>query len=74
MTILTGPRAAWKPETVAPAGSEEYSVDWDTSAAEKGGYQFFMDKEIAEQPQAMRETLGGRLRANAGPYELTVAW
>jgi glucosamine--fructose-6-phosphate aminotransferase (isomerizing) len=47
-----------------PQQSEEYTVDWDTSAAEKGGYQFFMDKEIAEQPQAMRETLGGRLTAS----------
>ncbi len=47
----------------APQQADEYPVDWDTSAAEKGGYQFFMDKEIDEQPQAMRETLGGRLTA-----------
>jgi len=36
-------------------------VDWDTAAAEKGGYEFFMLKEIDEQPEAVRETLGGRL-------------
>jgi len=36
-------------------------VDWDTAAAEKGGYEFFMLKEINEQPEAVRETLGGRL-------------
>ena len=40
---------------------EGYHVDWDTSAAEKGGYEHFMLKEIAEQPQAVRDTLGGRL-------------
>jgi len=40
-----------------------FHVDWDTAAAEKGGYEFFMQKEIAEQPQAVRETLGGRLTA-----------
>ena len=41
---------------------ESYHVDWDTDAAEKGGYEFFMLKEIDEQPEAVRETLGGRLR------------
>ncbi len=40
---------------------ESYHVDWDTDAAEKGGYEFFMLKEIQEQPQAVRDTLGGRL-------------
>ncbi len=41
---------------------ETYHVDWDTDAAEKGGYEFFMLKEIEEQPAAVRETLGGRLQ------------
>jgi glucosamine--fructose-6-phosphate aminotransferase (isomerizing) len=40
---------------------DSYHVDWDTEAAEKGGYEFFMLKEIEEQPEAVRETLGGRL-------------
>ena len=40
---------------------ESYHVDWDTDAAEKGGYDFFMLKEIDEQPEAIRATLGGRL-------------
>ena len=43
-----------------PTGSE-YHVDWDASAAEKGGYDYFMLKEIAEQPQAVADTLLGRL-------------
>jgi glucosamine--fructose-6-phosphate aminotransferase (isomerizing) len=42
---------------------ETYTVDWDTAAAEKGGYRFFMEKEIQEQPGAVRDTLGGRLTA-----------
>ena len=41
---------------------EGFHVDWDTDAAEKGGYRFFMEKEIQEQPAAVRDTLGGRLR------------
>ncbi len=39
-----------------------YHVDWDTEAAEKGGHEFFMLKEIQEQPAAIRETLGGRMQ------------
>ncbi|MCU1621827.1 MAG: glucosamine--fructose-6-phosphate aminotransferase, isomerizing [Frankiales bacterium] len=41
---------------------DSYHVDWDTAAAEKGGHEFFMLKEIEEQPAAIRETLGGRLQ------------
>ena len=43
-----------------PAETAEYHVDWDVSAAEKGGYDWFMLKEIAEQPQAVADTLLGR--------------
>jgi glucosamine--fructose-6-phosphate aminotransferase (isomerizing) len=44
-----------------PATGREYRVDWDLSAAEKGGYPNFMLKEIAEQPAAVAQTLLGRL-------------
>ncbi len=44
-----------------PGEVSEYHVDWDLSAAEKGGYDYFMLKEIAEQPQAVADTLLGRL-------------
>ena len=44
----------------SPAQVRDYHVDWDASAAEKGGYPYFMLKEIAEQPQAVRDTLLGR--------------
>ena len=36
-----------------------FHIDWDLSAAEKGGYDYFMDKEIAEQPTAVSDTLLG---------------
>lgn len=36
-----------------------FHIDWDLSAAEKGGYDFFMLKEIAEQPAAVADTLLG---------------
>ncbi|MFD3681727.1 glutamine--fructose-6-phosphate transaminase (isomerizing) [Streptomyces sp. NPDC058613] len=41
-----------------------YNVDWDASAAEKGGYDYFMLKEIAEQPKAVADTLLGRIDVN----------
>ena len=41
--------------------AEPFRVDWDTAAAEKGGYDYFMLKEIQEQPEAIRETIGGRI-------------
>ena len=37
----------------------EFHIDWDLSAAEKGGYEYFMLKEIAEQPAAVANTLLG---------------
>jgi glucosamine--fructose-6-phosphate aminotransferase (isomerizing) len=45
----------------APATGKDFHIDWDASAAEKGGYDYFMLKEIAEQPQAIADTLLGRL-------------
>jgi glutamine---fructose-6-phosphate transaminase (isomerizing) len=36
-----------------------FHIDWDLSAAEKGGYEYFMLKEIAEQPAAVSDTLLG---------------
>ena len=39
-------------------------IDWDVAAAEKGGYEHFMLKEIFEQPQGVRETLAHRLDKN----------
>ncbi|MEU7121622.1 glutamine--fructose-6-phosphate transaminase (isomerizing) [Streptomyces zaomyceticus] len=44
-----------------PADVRAFHVDWDASAAEKGGYDYFMLKEIAEQPKAVADTLLGRI-------------
>ncbi|WP_418489368.1 glutamine--fructose-6-phosphate transaminase (isomerizing) [Frisingicoccus sp.] len=41
---------------------EVTEIQWDVSAAEKGGYQHFMMKEIHEQPKAVRDTIFPRLR------------
>jgi glucosamine--fructose-6-phosphate aminotransferase (isomerizing) len=44
----------------APQPMEPIDVDWDVARAQKGGYDFFMRKEIDEQPIAIRDTLVGR--------------
>jgi glucosamine--fructose-6-phosphate aminotransferase (isomerizing) len=41
---------------------EILELDWDDEGAEKGGYETFMLKEIYEQPDAIRETIGDRVR------------
>lgn len=41
---------------------EVYTVDWDISAAEKGGYEHFMFKEIMEQPRAIADTVSPRIK------------
>ena len=45
-------------------GFREFRIDWDVSAAEKGGYEYFMLKEIAEQPAAVANTLLGHFVDN----------
>ena len=47
-----------------PATTKEFHVDWDSAAAEKGGYKWFMLKEIDEQPSAISDTLLGRYSAD----------
>jgi glucosamine--fructose-6-phosphate aminotransferase (isomerizing) len=50
-------------EVIVPV---ERVIEWDLEAAEKGGYSTFMLKEIHEQPQALADTLRGRLDATGG--------
>ena len=45
------------------AEGKRFTVDWDASAAEKGGFETFMEKEIHDQPQAVQDTLLGRMDA-----------
>ncbi|WP_349898732.1 glutamine--fructose-6-phosphate transaminase (isomerizing) [Parafrigoribacterium soli] len=44
-----------------PVVAEEFTVDWDAAAAEKGGWSSFMAKEISEEPEAIAKTLLGRV-------------
>ena len=43
---------------------EPVTIEWDISAAEKGGYEHFMQKEMYEQPKAVTDTLNPRLKGS----------
>ena len=45
-----------------PVEKEASTIEWDAEAAEKGGYEHFMMKEIHEQPAAVRDTLSPRIK------------
>ena len=47
-----------------PIDKEMHTVEWDLEAAEKGGYEHFMLKEIYEQPKAVRDTISPRMKDN----------
>ncbi|MER7446925.1 glutamine--fructose-6-phosphate transaminase (isomerizing) [Microbacterium sp. NPDC097977] len=45
-----------------PVEAEPFDVSWDAAAAEKGGWSSFMAKEVSEQPEAVANTIRGRIR------------
>jgi glucosamine--fructose-6-phosphate aminotransferase (isomerizing) len=47
-----------------PVVSKEFKIDWDASQASKGGWPSFMAKEIADQPQAVADTMMGRINSD----------
>lgn len=48
---------------------ESSAIDWDINAAEKGGYEHFMLKEMYEQPQTVRDTLNPRIKGGTVDIE-----
>ncbi|WP_034339268.1 glutamine--fructose-6-phosphate transaminase (isomerizing) [Deinococcus misasensis] len=55
-----------------PVQREETLIEWDAEAAEKGGFDTYMLKEIYEQPQALTNTLIGRLHDETGEVNLDI--
>ncbi|MDB9278574.1 glutamine--fructose-6-phosphate transaminase (isomerizing) [Halorubrum ezzemoulense] len=53
---------------------ETETVTWEADAAEKGGYEHYMRKEIHEQPESLRQTIAGRLDVDAGDADLDVSF
>lgn len=61
VAILTGDRVTILDKDNKPVQRKVFHVDWDAEAAEKGGFEHFMLKEIFEQPEAFKKTLSGRI-------------
>lgn len=53
-----------------PVSRDIYNVTWDAQAAEKGGYEHFMIKEIHEQPKAIRDTMTSRISHDSDEIKL----
>ena len=63
IAVLTAEAVDYFDAEMSPIPAKPHStVDWDVSAAEKGGYPHFMLKEIFEQPEAIRKTVSPRIR------------
>jgi len=61
MVVLTNESVEIFDRFNRPVKRDIYRVDWDAEAAEKGGFDHFMLKEIFEQPEAFRKTMTGRI-------------
>jgi glucosamine--fructose-6-phosphate aminotransferase (isomerizing) len=65
VAVLYRDRVEFYDEEGRLTGKETSHVDWDAGAAEKGGYEYFMLKEIHEQPRALTDTLRARIKTYA---------
>jgi glutamine---fructose-6-phosphate transaminase (isomerizing) len=70
MVVLTDSSYRIMDLTGNPVAREVTHIDWDAEAAEKGGFDTYMLKEIFEQPQALSNTLLGRLHDETGEVDL----
>lgn len=62
IAVLTPGEVKFYDSFLQPVEKQVEIIDWDVSAAEKGGYEHFMIKEILEQPRALRDTVSPRIR------------
>ncbi len=62
IVTVTPDGATYQQPDGTPVVHETIELDWDDESAEKGGYETFMLKEIYEQPEAVAETIGDRVR------------
>ena len=65
VVAITPEGSVFHPADGSPEQPEVIEVDWDDESAEKGGYETYMLKEIYEQAEAVKETIGDRVRHGA---------
>jgi len=74
IAVLTPAGISVYDSLLRPVTKAHHTVDWEVSAAEKGGYEHFMAKEIMEQPKAFRDTVFPRItdgRVDLGDLSIT---
>ena len=69
LAVLTREGVQCYNHLMQPIEKEIVTVDWEIDAAEKGGYEHFMFKEIMEQPEALRRCLSPRIREEEVVFE-----
>ena len=62
IAVLTQDAVAFYNSDCEPVTKKSEHIEWDIEAAEKGGFEHFMMKEIFEQPKAVRDTITPRIR------------
>lgn len=70
IVVLTRDKVEVMTKEGLPVDKEVFNVTWDAQAAEKGGYEHFMIKEIHEQPKAIRDTMTSRIMADCDEIKL----
>lgn len=70
IVILTKDKVQVLTKEGLPVNKEVFHVTWDAQAAEKGGYEHFMIKEIHEQPKAIRDTMTSRIMHDSDVIKL----
>lgn len=69
IAVLSGEAISFYNVDGEEIAKEPSTIDWDINAAEKGGYEHFMLKEMYEQPQTVRDTLSPRIKGGTVDIE-----
>ena len=70
LAVVRSDKIALSTLSGAPLEPEIHAISWDPVAAEKGAYRHFMQKEIAEQPRAITDTIRGRVNFSSNRVHL----
>jgi len=70
MAVIEKDKISFYDESGKKVSKEVFEVNWDVAAAEKGGYEHFMIKEIHEQPKAIKDTMTSRVLPDSASIKL----
>ena len=70
LAVIEKDRISFFDESGREVGKEVFEVNWDIAAAEKGGFEHFMIKEIYEQPKAVKDTMTSRVLPDSAGIKL----